>query len=167
MNSATQDDTFLPGEGDKLKVKGTRRHWQEAGCGPSESVAMQKEHLVEHSPWCPQSLAPQMVVRKSNPNEAVRFFEIDVHDLVSGALNCYSLLTRPFPLQRFGLRFPPSGSFRGAACPGPPPRTAGEAPHSMSWPTPWAGGAGRSPLPPRPTIISSVVAQPNTYSKQE
>lgn len=50
-----------------------------------------------HHP-CPQSLAPPMVVRKLNPNETLRHSEIDVHNLVNGALSCYSLLNQPFPL---------------------------------------------------------------------
>lgn len=38
-------------------------------------------------PPCPQSLASQMVVRKLNPNETLRLFEVDACDLENGALS--------------------------------------------------------------------------------
>lgn len=50
--NSVQDDTFLLGQEKKLKIKGTGRHWQETGCGPFQSVAMEKEHLEEAQPVC-------------------------------------------------------------------------------------------------------------------
>lgn len=50
--NSVQDDTFLLGQEETLKRKGTRRHWQETGCGPFQSVAMEEEHLEEAQPAC-------------------------------------------------------------------------------------------------------------------
>lgn len=79
-----------------LEIKGTRRHWQDTGCGPFQSVAMEKGPLEEAQavralrPWPPADGSSEM-----KSHETLRFFEIDVYDLVNGALNGYSLLNQP------------------------------------------------------------------------
>lgn len=72
-----QDDKFLLVEEEKLKIKGTKHHWHEAGCGPFQSVAVKKEHLVKAHPLHALNLWPQMVIRKLNPNKTLRLFEVD------------------------------------------------------------------------------------------
>lgn len=56
--SSTQDDKFLPGQEETLKIKGTRRHWQETGSGPFQSVAMEKERLEKAHPARALHLGP-------------------------------------------------------------------------------------------------------------
>lgn len=98
---------------------------------PSSRWLWRRSTWRKHSPSVPSIPGPTDGSSEMKSHETLRFFEIDVYDLVNGALNCDSLLNQTIPLVTLQSKVPAMEIIiEGTPSPRPWALYTGDTPHS-------------------------------------